>query len=470
MTITVRDGGLTSTNIHTQDTPDGHIPFHNVLGSVGVTSGTISLLRETAPLGSVGISGGTISLAAGGTVALLRETSPLGSVGVSGGTVALLRETSPLGSVNISGGTVNVVPSAVQRVQFGLSSVVTGQRTMAASIPVTLASDQPNISVNATVSGGGSVNVLGGSLRLATGTAVAGSFHISGGRLQILAGTALMGSVNLAGPVTVVPGDAQVTMAGLEVVQIIPVGFGLSSATMGQKTMSQSVPVTLASDQPSITVTASLSGGGSVNVLGGTVALLRSNTPLGSVGVSGGSIQIIGPVPVHPVQFGLSSATLGQKTMAASIPVTLASDQPSIVVTATVAGGGSVVVLGGSLSIVAGTASMGSVNIGAQPVRTRSVGRTYRSVGRLASNFGLGSTGALGDYLSHVNVIVSQAANSQVTLTDSGVVGGAIIIFPNAPGPGIGTYTVPWDAVSRHGQYRLSLASGVDVVAVGDFT
>lgn len=422
--IVIRDGGLTSTNIHTQDTPDGHIPFHNVLGSVAVTGGSISLLRETAPLGSV----------------------------------------------SISGGTVNITPPAVQAVQFGLSSATMGQRTMSQSIPVTLASDQPSITVTATLSGGGSVVILGGSV-------------------GIVAGTALMGSVNIAGPITALPGDAQVAVGGLQAIQIIPVGFGLSSATMGQKTMSQSVPVTLASDQPSITVTASLSGGGSVNVLGG-------------------SVQLIPPALVTPVQFGLSSASLGQKTMSASIPVTLASDQPTINVTATVEAAGSVNVLGGSISLIrennplgsvgvtggtvallretsvlgsvnisggtiqiaAGAASMGSVNIGAQPVRVRNVGRTYIPVSRLASNFGLGSTGALGDYLSHVNVIVTQAANSQVTLTDSGVEGGSMIIFPNAPGPGIGTYTVPWDAVSRHGQYRLSLSSGVDAVAVGDFT
>ena len=169
------------------------MPFQNVLGSVAITNSP------------------AVSIIGPSSVALLSGTNILGSVNV-GGSIAVLSMPA-----------VQVTP-----VQFGLSSVVTGQRTMSLSIPFTLASDQPamigtmgqktmSLSVPMTlasdqpaisVSGGGlgSVNILGGSVALLAGTAQVGSVDVRAtgtSSVAILAGTAILGSVNVGGGVTV---------------------------------------------------------------------------------------------------------------------------------------------------------------------------------------------------------------------------------------------------------------------------
>lgn len=80
----------------------------------------------------------------------------------------------------------------------------------------------------------------------------------------------------------------------------------------------------------------------------------------------------------------------------------------------------------------------------------------------------LGGDGAAGDYLSHLLVIVTTAANSQVELQDGA--GSAFVVFPDNPGGGIGTYYVPIKATSKRGAWSVTTDSGVAVVAVGRFT
>jgi len=233
-------------------------------------------------------------------------------------------------------------------------------------MPVTLASDQPSILV--TTTGGGSVNVLGGS-------------------------------ISLIGPALVTPAQ-----------------FGLSSTVMGQRTMTQSVPVTLASNQPSITVTTS--GGGSVVVLGGTVGLIGGD--------------------VRRVQFGLSSATLGQKAMTTSVPVMLSSDAPFI-------------------------------DVARRAIRTLVPAYQYQDIPRVSTSITLGSTGALGDWLELVLCMVSTAGGARVSVQD-GTAGQIINLLPQTPGPGIGPYHVVFGYPSRHGAWRISTDSGVSVRASGIFT
>jgi len=470
LTLLIKDGGMSSAALQTQlvgaPGSEEHIPYQNILGSVAITNSP------------------AVSIIGPSSVALLSGTNILGSVNVGGSVTvlslpALAAGTAILGSVNVGGSITVLSMPAVQvtQVQFGLSSVVTGQRTMAASLPVTLASDQPSITV--TTSGGGSVVVLGGS-------------------------------VSLIGPALVTPAQ-----------------FGLSSTVMGQRTMTRSVPVTLASDQPSITVTTS--GGGSVVVLGGTVGLiggdvrrvqfglsstvmgqttpalsvpvvLAANQVLGSVQVSGGTIQLIAgtailgsvnvggsvtvlsmPNPVQQVQFGLSSATLGQKTMTLSVPVTMASDQPSITVTATLSPNAVQVVQFGLSSATLGQKAMTTsvpvmlssdapfIDVARRALRTLVPAYQYQDIPRVSTSVTLGSTGALGDWLELVLCMVSTAGGARVSVQD-GTVGEIINLIPQTPGPGIGPYHVVFGYPSRHGAWRISTDSGVSVRASGIFT
>lgn len=80
----------------------------------------------------------------------------------------------------------------------------------------------------------------------------------------------------------------------------------------------------------------------------------------------------------------------------------------------------------------------------------------------------LGAVGAAGDYLSHLLIVVTTAANSQVDLQDGD--GSSFVVFPDNPGGGVGTYFVPVKATSENGAWKVTTDSGVAVVAFGSFT
>lgn len=80
----------------------------------------------------------------------------------------------------------------------------------------------------------------------------------------------------------------------------------------------------------------------------------------------------------------------------------------------------------------------------------------------------LGAAGRVGDFLSHLVVVVVTAAASAVSIKDGS--GAAISVFPNSPGGGIGTYTVPLEVTSKAGAWSVTTGAGVSVVAVGTFT
>lgn len=83
-----------------------------------------------------------------------------------------------------------------------------------------------------------------------------------------------------------------------------------------------------------------------------------------------------------------------------------------------------------------------------------------------SNNQPLGPTGAAGDYVERLVCIVSTSATSQVQLRDAG--GAQMVVLPaNTP---IGVHTVPLGIVSVTGDWRLTAAAGVAVLAVGDFT
>lgn len=78
----------------------------------------------------------------------------------------------------------------------------------------------------------------------------------------------------------------------------------------------------------------------------------------------------------------------------------------------------------------------------------------------------LGTSGAPGDYLSHLICVVTTAANSAVTLLDGAT---SIPVLIDAVGPGVGTYTIPIGAGCKTA-WKVTTAAGVAVIAVGLFS
>ncbi len=92
----------------------------------------------------------------------------------------------------------------------------------------------------------------------------------------------------------------------------------------------------------------------------------------------------------------------------------------------------------------------------------------YETVAASQTDQVLGVTGALGDFLHRLIIVVATAATAQVQIKDGA--GAAITVFPNSPGGGVGTYTIELNVVSASGSWRVTTAAGVSVVAVGRFT
>ena len=78
----------------------------------------------------------------------------------------------------------------------------------------------------------------------------------------------------------------------------------------------------------------------------------------------------------------------------------------------------------------------------------------------------LGTIGAPGDYISHLVVVVATAATAAVSLLDGST---SISVFPNSPGSGIGTYTVPL-GISCTTAWKVTTGAGCSVIAVGLFS
>lgn len=175
---------------------------------------------------------------------------------------------------------------------LGSTTPTVGQKTMAASLPVTFASDQSTLTIAGTVA---------------------------------------------------------VTQSTSPWVDNIS-QWGGAATSLGQKVSASSVPVVLASDQSTLNTNASQSGNWSVRLQDGSGNLITSQTNSAQraldIGINVSGVQIdprsiraltasdvvtaqqgTSPWVENLTQVGGSSLTLGQKTMAASIPVVLASDQ-----------------------------------------------------------------------------------------------------------------------------------------------
>jgi len=187
------------------------------------------------------------------------------------------------------------------------------------------------------------------------------------------------------------------------------------------------------------------------------------------------------PVEVQAVQFGFSSATLGQKTMTLSIPVTLASNQPAIPVSGTFTANEVQSVQFGLSSVIAGQRAMtfsvpvtlasdqNFVDVKHSALRTLFASFQYQDIPRASANITLGSAGALGDYLDLLLCMVSTTGGARVSVRD-GAAGDVINLLPQTPGGGIGPYHIVFGYPSRHGAWQITTDSGVSVRATGIFT
>lgn len=164
-----------------------------------------------------------------------------------------------------------------------------GQKAMAASLAVVVASDQS--AIPASQSGTWNITNVSGTVSLPTGASTSA--------LQTTGNTSLS---NI---------DAGVPEA------------------LGQTTMAASMPVTIASDQSA--VPASQSGTWNITNISGTVSL--------PTGAATSANQTTANTSLSNIDAGVPAA-LGQTTMSASMPVTLASDQTAVATKAPLSAGG----------------------------------------------------------------------------------------------------------------------------------
>lgn len=204
--------------------------------------------------------------------------------------------------------------------------------------------------------------------------------------------------------------------------------------SLGQKTMSGSVPVTLSSDQTSIPVAATQSGTWNVTNISGTVSLptgAATESTLSSLngkvtavntgavvvsssalptGASTSSLQTTGNTTLATIS-GQLPATLGQKTMANSQGVVLASDQASIPVAAAQSGIWKHQVVDSSNNSV-GTLPNGDGTYSLQ-VAQSATNFLYSSGNSSVAQLGAGAT-----FTGSIDNIISQQAYSILLTTD----------------------------------------------------
>ena len=92
---------------------------------------------------------------------------------------------------------------------------------------------------------------------------------------------------------------------------------------------------------------------------------------------------------------------------------------------------------------------------------------SYETVAASQTGQVLGASGAAGDLLARLVLVVTTAATAAVSILDGAT---SIQVFPNSPGGGIGTYTIPLDLVSVNGAWSITTSAGVAVIAVGRFS
>jgi len=225
-----------------------------------------------------------------------------------------------------------------------------GQKAMAASTPVVLASDQTAVSI---ADGGGSITVdtpqlpaslVGSRLDVNNGAWLGSTAPTVGQKAMAASLPVVVSSDQTAIPITAasLPLPAGAATEATLATRLADATFTARINTLGPKTSTASTPVVLASDQSPLPVT---DNGSSLTVdsdqLPPALVNGRLNTNLGS-------------------WFGSTTPTIGQKTMTGSLPVAISSDQSSIPVTDN---GGSLTV-DGSVAITSLVSGVGATNLG----------------------------------------------------------------------------------------------------------
>jgi peroxiredoxin len=214
----------------------------------------------------------------GGSAIALGQTTMAASLPVA---IASNQSTLPISAASLPLPT-GAATSALQTQISGQLPATLGQKAMAASLAVCLASDQSAIAV--TQSGTWNINNISGTISLPTGAATAANQSTTNTTLSAISGQ-------------------------------LP-------ATLGQKAMAASLAVTLASDQSALAVTQS--GTWNINNISGTVSLpTGAATSANQTTINTNITGLRGQIPT----------SLGQTTMGASMSVTVASDQSAIPVT-----------------------------------------------------------------------------------------------------------------------------------------
>jgi len=93
--------------------------------------------------------------------------------------------------------------------------------------------------------------------------------------------------------------------------------------------------------------------------------------------------------------------------------------------------------------------------------------RSYQVVAANQTDVPLGVVGARYDFVEGLLAVVSTPSTAQVQIRDGA--GARFTVFPNAPGGGIGTYTIPLGLTSKAGAWSITTGAGVSVIAIGVF-
>lgn len=239
-----------------------------------------------------------------------------------------------------------------------------GQKAMAASSPVVIASDQSAIPVSGSVTVTGGATAANQVLEIADLDAINAKTPALGQALAAASSPVVLTAAQLAtlaapvvsGTVTANAGTNLNTSAlNLETTQTAM--SAKLPATLGQKAMAASMAVALASDQSAIPVTVSAG----TAVIGKVSIDQTTPGTTNAVQANAGTNLNTSALNLETTQTAMSAklpATLGQKAMSAALAVSIASDQSAVPVsTPDITATGNITIQN---SVPAGTATAGS--------------------------------------------------------------------------------------------------------------